>query len=208
MPFVGILQFICLLYLCYNGLFIEAEDEDEWIKGYKPLDGSFLNAVNDQILGAKHRVKRQQAEAYNFNGEKTRCPLLLVADYRFFKEMGGSNYKTTVNYLVCVTPASVSYHSSYLSIQYTSYSIYTPHTPHLLSITDILHVSAPYSAMGTATPSYNLLFTFIPHHSKTKHLHSSQHLSYIIDPRLHLCLYSSSHSNLRSFIFKTFHILK
>ncbi|CAL4094030.1 unnamed protein product, partial [Meganyctiphanes norvegica] len=45
------------------------------------------------------RVKRQQAEAYNFNGEKTRCPLLLVADYRFFREMGGQSYKTTVNYL-------------------------------------------------------------------------------------------------------------
>lgn len=60
-----------------------------------------MDTLNEQIQRAKRRVKRQQAEAYNFNGEKTRCPLLLVADYRFFKEMGGSNYKTTVNYLVC-----------------------------------------------------------------------------------------------------------
>jgi hypothetical protein len=31
---------------------------------------------------------------------QTRCPLLLVADYRFFNEMGGGNSKTTVNYLI------------------------------------------------------------------------------------------------------------
>ncbi|XP_071744332.1 LOW QUALITY PROTEIN: ADAM 17-like protease [Lepeophtheirus salmonis] len=31
---------------------------------------------------------------------QTRCPLLLVADYRFYKEMGGSSSKTTVNYLI------------------------------------------------------------------------------------------------------------
>ena len=31
---------------------------------------------------------------------KTRCPLLLVADYRFYKDMGSSNTKTTINYLV------------------------------------------------------------------------------------------------------------
>jgi len=49
------------------------------------------------------RVKR--SSEFNFNpGEgslrQTRCPLLLVADYRFYKEMGGSNSKTTVNYLI------------------------------------------------------------------------------------------------------------
>ncbi|XP_076068053.1 ADAM 17-like protease [Oratosquilla oratoria] len=48
----------------------------------------------------KIRVKRQQAEVYNFNGERTRCPLLLVADYRFFREMGGGNHEATVNYLI------------------------------------------------------------------------------------------------------------
>ena len=31
---------------------------------------------------------------------QTRCPLLLVADYRFFNEMGGGSSKTTVNYLI------------------------------------------------------------------------------------------------------------
>lgn len=33
---------------------------------------------------------------------RTRCPLLLVADYRFFREMGGGDTKTTINYLVSI----------------------------------------------------------------------------------------------------------
>ena len=49
--------------------------------------------------------RSKRASEFNFNsGEsslrQTRCPLLLVADYRFYKEMGGSNSKTTVNYLI------------------------------------------------------------------------------------------------------------
>lgn len=47
--------------------------------------------------GAK-RVKRQSD--YEYTPTKTRCPLLLVADYRFFQEMGASNTKTTISYLV------------------------------------------------------------------------------------------------------------
>ncbi|XP_042862957.1 ADAM 17-like protease isoform X2 [Penaeus japonicus] len=78
----------------------ETDDEgEEWIEGYEPPDGILPEALREE-QGPKRRVKRQQAEPYNFNGDKTRCPLLLVADYRFFKEMGGSNYKTTVNYLI------------------------------------------------------------------------------------------------------------
>lgn len=46
-----------------------------------------------------HRTKRQ-SETGDFAYEKTRCPLLLVADYRFYREMGGGNSKTTINYLV------------------------------------------------------------------------------------------------------------
>ncbi|KAL1123060.1 hypothetical protein AAG570_002148, partial [Ranatra chinensis] len=45
------------------------------------------------------RYKRQ-AEQYEYTPTKTRCPLLLVADYRFYQEMGGSNTKTTINYLI------------------------------------------------------------------------------------------------------------
>ncbi|XP_063227447.1 ADAM 17-like protease isoform X2 [Bacillus rossius redtenbacheri] len=43
---------------------------------------------------------RRQAEQYEYTPTKTRCPLLLVADYRFYHEMGASNTKTTINYLI------------------------------------------------------------------------------------------------------------
>lgn len=46
-----------------------------------------------------HRSKRQ-AESGDLLFTKTRCPLLLVADYRFYREMGGGNSRTTINYLV------------------------------------------------------------------------------------------------------------
>lgn len=75
------------------------DEDEEWIEGYEPPDGIIPEPLTEE-QGPKRRVKRQQAEPYNFNGDKTRCPLLLVADYRFFREMGGSNYKTTVNYLI------------------------------------------------------------------------------------------------------------
>ncbi|XP_018374594.1 PREDICTED: ADAM 17-like protease isoform X3 [Trachymyrmex cornetzi] len=45
------------------------------------------------------RVKRQ-TETYEYTPTKTRCPLLLVADYRFYQEMGASSTKTTINYLI------------------------------------------------------------------------------------------------------------
>ncbi|XP_047996264.1 ADAM 17-like protease [Leguminivora glycinivorella] len=47
---------------------------------------------------AHRRVKRQSD--YEYTPTKTRCPLLLVADYRFFQEMGASNTKTTISYLI------------------------------------------------------------------------------------------------------------
>lgn len=50
------------------------------------------------IRPENHREKRQ-IDQYEYTPTKTRCPLLLVADYRFFQEMGGSNTKTTINYL-------------------------------------------------------------------------------------------------------------
>lgn len=62
------------------------------------------------ILDAENsgRNKRQAGvgppDPYGFSAAKTRCPLLLVADYRFFREMGGGSTKTTINYLVrCIT---------------------------------------------------------------------------------------------------------
>ncbi|CAL4075050.1 unnamed protein product, partial [Meganyctiphanes norvegica] len=54
----------------------------------------------DNTDSTLHRSKRQLPELYNFNAEKTRCSLLLVADYRFFKAMGGKSIKKTVNFLI------------------------------------------------------------------------------------------------------------
>lgn len=48
---------------------------------------------------SRSRLKRQ-TETYDYAPTKTRCPLLLVADYRFYQEMGASSTKTTINYLV------------------------------------------------------------------------------------------------------------
>ncbi|XP_060516139.1 ADAM 17-like protease isoform X3 [Cylas formicarius] len=48
----------------------------------------------------EHHLQKRQIDQYEYTFTKTRCPLLLVADYRFFQEMGGSNTKTTINYLV------------------------------------------------------------------------------------------------------------
>ncbi|XP_060516137.1 ADAM 17-like protease isoform X1 [Cylas formicarius] len=48
----------------------------------------------------EHHLQKRQIDQYEYTFTKTRCPLLLVADYRFFQEMGGSNTKTTINYLI------------------------------------------------------------------------------------------------------------
>lgn len=52
-----------------------------------------------EVDNSNSRVKRQ-TETYEYTPTKTRCPLLLVADYRFYNEMGGGSTKTTINYLV------------------------------------------------------------------------------------------------------------
>merc|ERR1712223_2155075 len=46
------------------------------------------------------RIKRQATGELYMDLRQTRCPLLLVADYRFFSEMGAGSSKTTVNYLI------------------------------------------------------------------------------------------------------------
>ncbi|OWR44118.1 ADAM 17 protease [Danaus plexippus plexippus] len=56
------------------------------------------NSHVKESSGAKKRIKRQSD--YEYTPTKTRCPLLLVADYRFFQEMGASNTKTTISYLI------------------------------------------------------------------------------------------------------------
>lgn len=57
------------------------------------------DAVHEGENNSYNRTKRQ-TETYEYTPTKTRCPLLLVADYRFYQEMGASSTKTTINYLV------------------------------------------------------------------------------------------------------------
>lgn len=55
----------------------------------------------DYLLDESRKFRnKRQADQYEYTPTKTRCPLLLVADYRFFQEMGSGNTKTTINYLV------------------------------------------------------------------------------------------------------------
>ncbi|XP_060873090.1 ADAM 17-like protease isoform X1 [Metopolophium dirhodum] len=56
---------------------------------------------DDDHLNSIIRSKRD-ADSYDYmiTPTRTRCPLLLVADYRFFREMGGGDTKTTINYLI------------------------------------------------------------------------------------------------------------
>ncbi|XP_037079638.1 ADAM 17-like protease [Pollicipes pollicipes] len=67
---------------------------------YVREDGNATGPEWSKEDGPHVRAKRQTTEAYTFNMLKTRCPLLLVADYRFYKDMGGSSTKTTINYLI------------------------------------------------------------------------------------------------------------
>eukprot|EP00090_Calanus_glacialis_P001990 TRINITY_DN11492_c0_g1_i2.p1 TRINITY_DN11492_c0_g1~~TRINITY_DN11492_c0_g1_i2.p1 ORF type:complete len:743 (-),score=116.88 TRINITY_DN11492_c0_g1_i2:702-2930(-) len=78
-------------------------DENQFIP---PHACDFVKENGTVEVDEKEEQKRvKRSSEFNFNpGEgslrQTRCPLLLVADYRFYKEMGGSNSKTTVNYLI------------------------------------------------------------------------------------------------------------
>lgn len=67
-------------------------DEDDFDEHGNPIEHDY------DSLG--HRVKRQSTGELYMDLRQTRCPLLLVADYRFFNEMGGGSSKTTVNYLI------------------------------------------------------------------------------------------------------------
>lgn len=83
-----------------NEIFICIELEDD--------DNKNQSRSNNRTSSLKHYVfdksklkrHKRQADQYEYTPTKTRCPLLLVADYRFFQEMGSGNTKTTINYLV------------------------------------------------------------------------------------------------------------
>lgn len=71
-------------------------------------EGIELEAKDNEV----HAREKRQSDQYEYTPTKTRCPLLLVADYRFFQEMGGGNTKTTINYLVsgiCPSPAPIHF---------------------------------------------------------------------------------------------------
>jgi hypothetical protein len=73
---------------------------------------AFLDQEGDEDDDSIEIRNKRQAEQYEYTPTKTRCPLLLVADYRFYQEMGGSNTKTTINYLVRI----VCYNSLVLNV--------------------------------------------------------------------------------------------
>lgn len=64
------------------------------------VDSDESGEVPEPEVEALTPRQKRQADQYEYTPTKTRCPLLLVADYRFFQEMGGSNTKTTINYLI------------------------------------------------------------------------------------------------------------
>lgn len=76
---------------------VESEHEQSEKDKYLEENAHYPNTT-DPTQSNKKRVKRQSD--YEYTPTKTRCPLLLVADYRFFQEMGASNTKTTISYLV------------------------------------------------------------------------------------------------------------
>ncbi|CAD6993212.1 ADAM 17-like protease [Ceratitis capitata] len=83
-----------------EGLELETEDEYD-----EEMDANFYKTKNNTLSSfhdgnITHTRKKRQADQYEYTPTKTRCPLLLVADYRFFQEMGGGNTKTTINYLI------------------------------------------------------------------------------------------------------------
>lgn len=79
-----------------EGLELEEDDDDE-----DEIEEPEVEAYgsSDPLIKSEKRTKRQ-ADLYEYTPTKTRCPLLLVADYRFFQEMGGANTKTTISYLI------------------------------------------------------------------------------------------------------------
>ncbi|KAK8763468.1 hypothetical protein V5799_033919 [Amblyomma americanum] len=59
-----------------------------------------LSHWNDGSSITSHVQKRQAMEPYHWEPVQTRCSLLLVADHRFYENMGGRNLKSTINFLI------------------------------------------------------------------------------------------------------------
>lgn len=76
----------------------EQSEKDKYIHKNGNHIGLTPDTSNAHQGNQTKRVKRQSD--YEYTPTKTRCPLLLVADYRFFQEMGASNTKNTISYLI------------------------------------------------------------------------------------------------------------
>lgn len=100
-------MFTCLLFIIYLLLVFEAKNV--WgivffrtkFCTYVREDGniSLVDEVEKKHKG-RNREKRQAIDPYNWEPVQTRCSLLLVADFRFYENMGGRNLKGTINFLV------------------------------------------------------------------------------------------------------------
>lgn len=84
--------------------YVKEEIENEYQLGRDELEREQEEEEEEEVeedyLNSTSSRKKRQADQYEYTPTKTRCPLLLVADYRFYQEMGASNTKTTINYLV------------------------------------------------------------------------------------------------------------
>lgn len=76
----------------------------------------------EENVGNVSRVKRQHSDVHSFDIAKSRCPLLLVADYRFYQNMGGRSEKNTINYLVSLVDRV---HKIYVETEWRDHS---PHS--------------------------------------------------------------------------------
>lgn len=91
---------LCCLY---SELDVDPMKNDVVPISTKHSQTSFLPEYLFKPYIPKRGRHKRQADQYEYTPTKTRCPLLLVADYRFFQEMGSGNTKTTINYLVSAT---------------------------------------------------------------------------------------------------------
>nr|AMO02512.1 ADAM 17-like protein [Tityus serrulatus] len=64
---------------------------------YVHEDGNSSEVYGDEVFNDQFKkINKRQA----IDPVQTRCSLLLVADYRFYENMGGSNLKGTINFLI------------------------------------------------------------------------------------------------------------
>ena len=69
-------------------------------KYVKPIDFDAIVEDNKENNG-KGRIKREEKKSKNIKTKlKNKCPLVLVADYQFFKNIGLKDDKLTISFMV------------------------------------------------------------------------------------------------------------